>query len=159
MEAECDRELDLQRLETLSYPIITPDALLLQHWLPWVIEPFKIRLQEHQQTLQINLPSNLLPLFSDGISLKRILVELFNNAYKYKPAGDEIVLTVRHNSSEAPAKTIITTSNSADISGTELPRIFEKFYRLPNPDIWNQGGSRLGLSIIQKLAEQLQGNI
>ncbi|MEH2121227.1 hypothetical protein [Nostoc sp.] len=74
MEAECDRELDLQRLETLSYPIITPDALLLQHWLPWVIEPFKIRLQEHQQTLQINLPSNLLSLLSDGISLKRILV-------------------------------------------------------------------------------------
>ena len=135
MEAECDRELglinhlndqlDLQRLESSSYPIITPDALLLQHWLPWVIQPFKIRLQEHQQTLQINLPSNLLSLFSDGISLKQILVELLNNACKYTRVGDKIVLTVRHNSSEASAKTIITTSNSADIFITELPRIFE----------------------------------
>ena len=158
MEAECDRELglindllDLQRLESLSYPIITPDALLLQHWLPSVIEPFQIRLQKHQQTLQINLPSNLLSLFSDGISLKRILVELLNNACKYTPVGDKIVLTIRHNSSEAAAKTIITTSNSADISVTELPRISEKFYRLPNADIWNKGGSRLGLSIVQKL--------
>ncbi|MEH2276230.1 MAG: ATP-binding protein [Nostoc sp.] len=138
MEAECDRKLDLQRLESLSYPIITPDALLLQHWLPWVIEPFKIRLQDHQQTLQINLPSNLLSLFLDGISLKRILAELLNNAYNYKPAGDEIVLTVRHNSSEASAKTIITTTNSADISVTELPRIFDKFYRLTIADIWDK---------------------
>ncbi|MEH1840056.1 MAG: histidine kinase dimerization/phospho-acceptor domain-containing protein [Nostoc sp.] len=83
MEGECDRELrlindllDLQRLESSSYPVMTPDSLLLQQWLPWVIEPFQIRVQEHQQTLQINLPSNLPPLFSDGISLELILVEL-----------------------------------------------------------------------------------
>jgi PAS domain S-box-containing protein len=61
MEGECDRELglindllDLQRLESSSYPVIRPDALLLQQWLAWVIEPFQIRVQEHQQTLQIS---------------------------------------------------------------------------------------------------------
>ncbi|MCL6753698.1 PAS domain S-box protein [Nostoc sp. CCCryo 231-06] len=126
MAGECDRELglindllDLQRLESSSYPVMTPDALLLQQWLLWVIEPFQIRVQEHQQTLQINLPSNLPPLFSDGISLERILVELVNNACKYTPTGGEIVLSVRHNSSEVAAKTIITISNSAEISITE----------------------------------------
>ncbi|MBN4003773.1 ATP-binding protein [Nostoc sp. LPT] len=166
MESECDRELelindllDLQRLESSSYPVITPDTLLLQQWLLWVIEPFQIRVQEHQQTLQPNFPANLPPLFSDGISLERIIVELLNNACKYTPAGGEIVLSVSHNSSEAPAKTIITVSNSAEIPVAELPRIFDKFYRLPNADIWNQGGSGLGLSIVQKLVEQLQGNI
>ncbi|MFN6513100.1 MAG: response regulator [Nostoc sp. CreGUA01] len=166
MDAECDRELelindllDLQRLEGSSYSIITPDALFLQQWLPWIIEPFQIRIQEHQQTLQINLPANLPPLSSDGTSLERILVELLNNACKYTPAGGEILLSVHHNSSETPPKTIINISNSTEISATELPRIFEKFYRLPHADIWNQGGSGLGLPIVQKLVEQLQGNI
>ncbi|MDZ8066062.1 MAG: response regulator [Nostoc sp. DedQUE08] len=166
MESECDRELelvndllDLQRLESSSYPVITPDALLLQQWLLWIIEPFQIRVQQHQQTLQPNLPANLPPLFSDSISLERIIVELLNNACKYTPAGGEIVLSVSHNSSETPAKTIITVSNSVEIPVIELPRIFDKFYRLPNADIWNQGGSGLGLSIVQKLVEQLQGNI
>lgn len=166
MESECDRELglindllDLQRLESSSYPVITPDALVLQQWVPWIIEPFQIRVQQHQQTLQLNLPSNLPPLLSDGISLERILVELLNNACKYTPASGEIILSVHHNCSEAPAKTIITVSNSKEIPVTELPRIFEKFYRLPNADIWNQGGSGLGLPIVEKLVEQLQGNI
>ncbi|MEH2071844.1 MAG: ATP-binding protein [Nostoc sp.] len=166
MDDECDRELelinnllDLQRLESSSYPIITPDALLLQQWLPWVIEPFKIRIQEHQQTLQINLTPDLPSLFSHSTSLERILVELLNNACKYTPAAGEIVLSVRHDSSETPPKTTITISNSAEIPAKELPRIFEKFYRLPHADIWNQGGSGLGLPIVQKLVEQLQGKI
>ncbi|MFN6484937.1 MULTISPECIES: response regulator [unclassified Nostoc] len=166
MESECDRELglindllDLQRLESLSYPVITPDALVLQQSIPWVLEPFQIRVQEHRQTLQINIPSNLPPLFSDGISLERILVELLNNACKYTPAAGEIILNVSHDSSQAPAKTIITISNSAEISVTDLPRIFDKFYRIPKADIWNQGGSGLGLPIVQRLTEQLQGNI
>ncbi|BAY76707.1 PAS/PAC sensor hybrid histidine kinase [Nostoc linckia NIES-25] len=166
MDAECDRELelindllDLQRLESSSYPLITPDALFLQQWLSWVIEPFQIRIQEHQQTLQINLPTNLPPLSSDGTSLERILGELLNNACKYTPAGGEIILSVGHNSSEIPPRTIISISNSTEIPATELPRIFEKFYRLPHADIWNQGGSGLGLPIVQKLVEQLQGTI
>jgi signal transduction histidine kinase len=41
----------------------------------------------------------------------------------------------------------------------ELPRIFDKFYRIPNADICNQGGSGLGLPILQRFVEQLQGNI
>ncbi|MBE9007022.1 response regulator [Fortiea sp. LEGE XX443] len=166
LEAECDREmelindlLDLQRLENSFYLQLAPDLLLLQQWLPWVIEPFQTRTQEHQQTLQLNLPLNLPSLFSDRTSLERILVELLNNACKYTPAGGEIILSVSREVAEIPIKTIITVSNSAEIPAAELPRIFEKFYRIPNADFWNQGGTGLGLAIVQKLVEQLRGSI
>ncbi len=166
LSVECDREmalindlLDLQRLEAQACPLITPDVLVLEQWIPWIIEPFQVRVQEHQQTLQLNLPSNLPSLFSDSTSLERIIAELLNNACKYTPSGGEIILSVDHNSSEIPPKTIITIRNSLEIPPAELPRIFDKFYRLPNTDIWNQGGTGLGLSIVQKLVEQLQGVI
>ncbi|MCC5639741.1 response regulator [Nostoc sp. CHAB 5844] len=166
LEAECDREmelindlLDLQRLENSSYLLLAPDLLLLQQWLPWVIEPFQIRTQEHQQTLQLNLPVNLPALFSDRSNLERILVELLNNACKYTPAGGEIILNVSHEVNEVPGKTIITITNSAEIPTAELPRIFEKFYRVPDADFWKQGGTGLGLAIVQKLVEQLRGSI
>ncbi|MBE9207514.1 response regulator [Nostoc sp. LEGE 06077] len=166
LEAECDREmelindlLELQRLENSSNLLLAPDLLLLQQWLPWVIEPFQIRTQEHQQTLQLNLPENLPSLFSDRTSLERILVELLNNACKYTPAGGAIILSVSHEISELSVKMSIAISNSAEIPTAELPKIFQKFYRIPETDIWNQGGTGLGLAIVQKLVAQLQGSI
>lgn len=166
LEAECDREmelindlLDLQRLENSSYVLLAPDVLLLQQWLPWLIEPFQIRTQEHQQNLYLNLAANQPPLFSDRTSLERILIELLNNACKYTPASGEIILDVGYIAVEVPQKTIITVSNSAEIPATELPKIFEKFYRITNADIWNQGGTGLGLAIVQRLTDQLQGTI
>ncbi|OUL31608.1 response regulator [Nostoc sp. 106C] len=166
MKAECDREidlindlLDLQRLETSCYLPIAPDVLLLQHWLPLLIEPFQARVEEHQQTLQLNVPSHLPALISDRTSLERILIELLNNACKYTPAGGEIILNVRHNSSGTPPETIITVSNSVEIPTAGLPRIFEKFYRIASADYSKQGGTGLGLAIVQKMVEQLQGSI
>ncbi|MDZ8053322.1 MAG: ATP-binding protein [Aulosira sp. ZfuVER01] len=166
MKVECDRELDLindlldlQRLETSSYFPVAPDALLLQDLLPLLIEPFQARVAEYQQTLQLNLPDQLPPLISDRTSLERILTELLNNACKYTPAGGEIILNVHHNSSVAPAETIITVSNSTEIPTTGLARIFEKFYRIPHADRGKQGGTGLGLAIVQKMVEQLQGSI
>lgn len=50
-------------------------------------------------------------------------------------------------------------------SGVEIPvqersRIFEKFYRIPNAqDPWRHGGTGLGLALVKKLVEQLQGQI
>jgi signal transduction histidine kinase len=49
-------------------------------------------------------------------------------------------------------------------SGVEIPpeerdRIFEKFYRIRSNDPWKYGGTGLGLALVQRLVEQLQGNI
>ncbi|NJO67043.1 MAG: hypothetical protein HC832_06465 [Leptolyngbyaceae cyanobacterium RM1_405_57] len=50
-------------------------------------------------------------------------------------------------------------SNEADIPAFALPRLFDKFYRVPNGDRWQQGGSGLGLTLVQKILERLNGTI
>jgi signal transduction histidine kinase len=164
LQESCTREsdlindlLDLQRLEVGSDPIKLNEAVSLQEMLPSIIEPFRVRTGQLQQTLQINFPPNMPTLVSNRASLERILAELLNNACKYTPAGGEIVLSICDKSKEAA--TIFTISNPAEIPAVELPRIFEKFYRVPKGDPWKQGGTGLGLALVQKLVEQLQGSI
>ncbi len=166
LQTECGREaqmindlLDLQRLEATSYHI-SMETLSLQEWLPSIIEPFRSRIQECQQTLELNLSPDLAPLLSNSASLGRILAELLNNACKYTPAGGKITLSIRQERVWVEeGVTIFAIGNEAEIPATQLPRIFEKFYRLNHTDPWKQGGTGLGLALVQKLVEQMQGTI
>ena len=159
---ECEREtslindlLDLQRLETGRQPFL-PAHIQLLDWLPHLVKPFEERTKNRQQRLEIELSPDLPTLFSDSDSLERILTELLNNACKYTPPQETIKLTA-----EAQAGSIhLQVSNSGiEIPSRELPLIFNKFYRIPKTDRWQQGGTGLGLALIQKLVERLGGTI
>jgi PAS domain S-box-containing protein len=162
LQKECKREtdlindlLDLQRLEAGTRPLDL-DVIELHIWLPQIVKPFQERAQNRQQILQVDIPSQLPPLVSDSASLERILAELLNNACKYTPPGEKIVLTA-----EAKSETLqLSVKNAgAEIPQSELTRIFDKFYRVPNADPWKQGGTGLGLALVKKLTEHLRGEI
>ena len=175
LRTECVREeqlinnlLDLQRLEATSDPI-SLETVNFQDWLPGIIEPFRSRTTYCQQIFRVNLPSNLPPLLSNSASLERILAELLNNACKYTPAAGEINLSIRYDPQleilsegatlNSTPVTSFTICNQAEIPAHELPRIFEKFYRLNHTDPWKQGGTGLGLALVRQLVRQLKGTI
>ncbi|MEB3213518.1 MAG: ATP-binding protein [Leptolyngbyaceae bacterium] len=54
---------------------------------------------------------------------------------------------------------IIIRNTGVEIPANELPRVFDKFYRIPKSDRWKQGGTGLGLALIRKLTTLLGGNI
>ena len=96
-----------------------------------------------------------------------MLAELLHNACKYTPAAGKIVIkaeTLHETSLQTPTtlpKTIqISVSNSGvEIPASEIPRIFDKFYRIRAHDVWNQGGTGLGLALVQQLVIRLGGKI
>ncbi len=99
----------------------------------------------------MSIQSDLI-LLGDSTSLERILAELLNNACKYTPPGERITMTA----CAANGVIQLKVSNSGvEIPAHELPRIFDKFYRVPSADPWKQGGTGLGLALVQKLAEHL----
>lgn len=157
---ECQREfnlindlLDLQRLEAPRLPLLL-ETVHLQSWLPQVVQPFQVQAQNYQQVLQVNLDPALPPFTCLQSSLERLLTELLNNACKYTPAGEQITVTV---SVQSDVIQFRVCNSGVEIPASELPRIFDKFYRVPSIDCWKRGGSGLGLALVKKLTEQLAG--
>lgn len=173
LDTECKREinlitdlLDLQRLEG-GTELDSTDVIDLATWLPTIIDPFKSRTRERQQTLKVKCPKKLPQLMSNNNSLSRILAELLNNACKYTQNGGEIKFFVQCNQKKSSKKSLVEAahsikfliSNPSEIPASELPKIFNKFYRVPNADPWKQGGTGLGLALVKKLVEQLNGDL
>ncbi|MDX2272635.1 MAG: PAS domain S-box protein [Cyanobacteriota bacterium] len=162
LEGECDREirlindlLDLQREESFTKSL-NLQILDLATWLPQLLEPFALRFQQSEHPLQIDIAANL-PTFETDVSvLERILTELLINALKYTPSGQPIRLSVEW---LAPAITFVITNFGVEIPAHYLPRLFEKFFRLPDHDRWRQSGTGLGLALVKQSAESLGGSI
>lgn len=162
LQEECDNELklveDLLKLQQIEagINILRPTTVNLQTWLPHVVENFELLTHDQQQTLQINLAPDLPPLTADISSLSRIITELLNNACKYTPAGGHITITARI---VAARLHLQVTNTGIEIAPTELGRVFDKFYRIPNNDPWKYGGTGLGLALAKRLIEQMGGEI
>jgi signal transduction histidine kinase len=162
LRSECHREislindlLDLARIDSgIEYLALTD--INLRVLLTSITEPFVKRAQSQQQKLHIKIPSELPNLTTDLSSLNRILCELLNNACKYTPSGNTIIVSA-HTTSEGVQVSISNSGTS--LSADELKRIFDKFYRVPKNDPWKHGGTGLGLALVKQLVEQLQGRI
>lgn len=161
LDAECDREvklvntlLDLQRLEA-GMESVTPSATPLLEWLLSIVEPFKARMSDHQQVLDLQIPANLPTLMIDTLKLERIIAELLNNACKYTPAKGVVQISV----SLTPNLLELSVSNTGvEIPSHALPKLFDKFYRAAEGGQTDHGAG-LGLALVQKLVELIEGKI
>ncbi|BAZ45296.1 GAF sensor signal transduction histidine kinase [Chondrocystis sp. NIES-4102] len=160
--AACKRQNQLvDDLLTLCYTDVKKETLTMQWiefgvWLPQIIEPFIERINQQKQELVINLDANF-PLFKSDIStIKRILVELLNNACKYTPIGETIAITA---DTSHQGIIFIVSNTGVEIPPAEQKLVFDKFYRIPSQDPWQFGGTGIGLALVKSLVELLNGTI
>lgn len=159
---ECEREinlvedlLDLQRLEA-GHQSRQVDAIRVKEFISSIVASFRERISDRQQTLVLDLDSNLPDVVTDTTSFKRIVTELLHNACKYTPPRESITVAAY---SQAGKLYLSVTNSGVEIPAQEAPRIFDKFYRIPNGDPWKQGGTGLGLALVKKLVNHLGGSI
>jgi signal transduction histidine kinase len=163
LEQECDRDvklinniLEIQRLE-LSNEQINIESVEIANWLPTTIEPFIHRANTRQQKLITSVSEWMPTIATDRVGLTRIFTELLNNACKYTHVDGKILIAIDGDPNSEWLTIVI--KNQAEISQKHLPHIFEQFYRIPGSDRSQQGGTGLGLSLVQKLVQQLNGRI
>ncbi len=86
----------------------------------------------------------------DSDSIKQVIQNLIDNAIKYTPEGGEVVISTLPGEKEV----IISVKDTGlGIPEEDIPRIFERFYRVEKTRSRDMGGSGLGLSIVKHIIE------
>jgi two-component system phosphate regulon sensor histidine kinase PhoR len=88
--------------------------------------------------------------------LEQAVVNLLDNAVKYSDPGALVRVTASTNDGEL---TIAVRDNGCGIPADELPRIFERFYRVDKARSRKQGGTGLGLSIVKHIVNVHRGRV
>ncbi len=94
-------------------------------------------------------------IFGDTRMLQRMLSNILDNAVKYTPSGGKIKVSLTE--SESRDLVICVNDTGVGISKTDLPRIFERFYRCDQSR--SQPGTGLGLSLARAIARAHGGDI
>jgi signal transduction histidine kinase len=108
---------------------------------------------------QVRVTSGALdPVIVTGSSrhLRRVLINLLQNAIRYSPSGASVLVSVEH---AGPMATLTVSDSGCGIDAVDLPHIFEPFYRADPARARNTGGSGLGLAIVDQIVRAHGGRI
>ncbi len=107
-------------------------------------------------TLMAEVDSNLPPLTANRDWFKQMLINLLDNAIKYTPQGGKIHL----NAFQKYNNIIINVKDTGiGIPKKDIPRLFERFYRVDKARSRKVGGTGLGLAIVKHIVLSLGGKI
>jgi len=96
--------------------------------------------------------------FCDSEAVNQVVSNLVDNALKYTPAGGEITVGARVVSGLHTVE-VFVRDTGIGIPEDELPRLFERFYRVDKARSRELGGTGLGLSIVKHLVRAQGGDV
>ena len=108
--------------------------------------------------IKVNVGTKLPILFIDREAIAEALTNLLSNSYKY---NDKTVKKLEVNCRQLAPNivAIAVKDNGIGISKQELHRIFQKFYRVENPQLSHVEGTGLGLSLVESIVKAHKGKI
>jgi len=114
-----------------------------------------------QQALQKNIDMKVemdqnVTLEADEEKIKQILFNLVTNAISYTPEKGSVSIKIKEEEHDV---CFIVQDTGIGISEQDLPRIFERFYRVDKDRSRETGGTGLGLAIVKHIVEAHQGKI
>ncbi|XXM71015.1 two-component system histidine kinase PnpS [Lysinibacillus sphaericus] len=92
----------------------------------------------------------------DSYRMKQVFINLISNAIVYTPNGGDVTISITEDIENVH---VSVSDNGIGISEEELPRIFERFYRVDKARSRNSGGTGLGLAIVKHIIEAHEGKI
>jgi two-component system phosphate regulon sensor histidine kinase PhoR len=121
------------------------------------VERYRPRAEARKQDLSLVAPeAPAVAVWADEEALDQVLENLLDNALKYTPEGGQVRVGWRLAGDMAEVE---VSDTGIGIPEADLPRIFERFYRVDKARSRELGGTGLGLSIVKHLTQAMNGSV
>jgi signal transduction histidine kinase len=120
------------------------------------IETVRPAIEAREHILTIEVPEGTLWLYADPVRLTQVLGNVLANAAKYTDAGGRITVTARRRIRDAE---IVVQDSGIGIAPEVLPRIFDLFTQLDQPNDRPRSGLGIGLALVRRLVEMHGGSV
>ena len=149
--------LQLAKIESAEYrQHIVTAPVHVQPVVTTVVQELSPSWRRKKLSLLVEQPTEPLMAKATPDWLKQILVNLVDNAIKYTPDEGTVTISV-FNQGELLSFTVKDTG--IGIPAQDLPRIFDRFYRIDKARSRAIGGTGLGLAIVKYILDTLGGTI
>jgi two-component system, OmpR family, phosphate regulon sensor histidine kinase PhoR len=159
---ECDRQnslivgaVRLITLERMSKKIDI-ESIYLSEVIPGVVSIYQPLAEEKGLKVGYTIPDNLPPIFCAEIWLREIAFDLLQNGIKYTPKGGQVFVRA---SIAGEYVQLEFKDTGIGIPTSEIPKIFDRFYRIRNSTDESNNSAGLGLTIVRDMLTRCGGSI
>jgi CheY-like chemotaxis protein/signal transduction histidine kinase len=146
--------LDLSKIESGNIDVVVEEVDVVD-----LLGECSATVREYLKGKSVELTTQVAPdanvVFTDGLKLRQVVLNLLSNAAKFTETG-EIVVSV---SREGDAAVVTVEDTGTGMPSDQLPFIFEKFRQVDSSTTRKVGGTGLGLAIVRELTRVLGGTV
>ncbi|MDM9582593.1 MULTISPECIES: DICT sensory domain-containing protein [unclassified Nostoc] len=162
LNTQCDQQnslingfLELVQLEQ-NLEGTTLELVRLSDIVPGVVSTYQPVAQEKGIMLAYTVPTELPSVWCVSGKLRQIVINLLHNSLKFTPNGGQVWVRAR---SQGDYVQLEFRDTGIGIAENEIPKIFDRFYRVRTTATEDYGGAGLGLTIVQQLLLRCGGSI
>jgi two-component system phosphate regulon sensor histidine kinase PhoR len=154
-----DNLMSLSRVEMRAH-LKPRDVVVISELVQHTCDALEPMASEANIDVQVHSELHDVQVLGDHDELTQVFINLIHNAIKYgRPGGRVVVKLERQKSGASSAIAISIEDDGPGIPAQHLPRLTERFYRVPGSPAMEKGGTGLGLAIVKHVVNRHRGEL